>query len=58
MGVGFYGRSFTLADPSCNHAGCAFSAGGNPGPCSASAGWFVLPRHEKKLTRSRNPDVL
>jgi chitinase len=38
MGLGFYGRSFTLADPSCSSPGCKFSAGGNPGPCSATAG--------------------
>ncbi|RMD42700.1 hypothetical protein DV735_g2390, partial [Chaetothyriales sp. CBS 134920] len=38
MGTGFYGRSFTLSDPSCNQAGCPFSAGGKPGPCTASAG--------------------
>ena len=38
MGFGFYGRSFTLTDPSCASAGCPFSAGGSPGPCTASAG--------------------
>ena len=38
MGLGFYGRSFTLADPSCSKAGCPFSAGGNPGPCTLTAG--------------------
>ena len=42
LGTGFYGRSFTLADPSCNHAGCAFSGGANPGPCSASAGTLMF----------------
>lgn len=38
MGLGFYGRSFTLADPSCQTAGCPFSSGGNPGPCIQTAG--------------------
>lgn len=38
IGLGFYGRSFTLSDPSCASAGCPFSAGGNPGACTASAG--------------------
>ncbi|KKK25249.1 hypothetical protein ARAM_003184 [Aspergillus rambellii] len=41
MGIGFYGRSFTLSDPSCNTAGCPFSGGGTPGPCSASAGTLM-----------------
>lgn len=38
LGLGFYGRSFELADPSCTAAGCPFSSGGNPGPCTATAG--------------------
>lgn len=38
LGLGFYGRSFALADPSCNRAGCRFSAGGSPGQCTESAG--------------------
>ena len=42
MGLGFYGRSFTLSDPSCTTAGCGFSGGGNPGPCSASAGTLMF----------------
>ncbi|KAH8649259.1 chitinase [Xylariales sp. PMI_506] len=46
MGIGFYGRSFTLSDPSCTSAGCPFSAGGNPGPCSASAGTLMFSEIE------------
>ncbi|KAL4812079.1 hypothetical protein BDW67DRAFT_194002 [Aspergillus spinulosporus] len=42
MGMGFYGRSFTLSDPACNTLGCGFSAGGNPGKCSASAGSLMF----------------
>ncbi|KAF2134779.1 glycoside hydrolase family 18 protein [Dothidotthia symphoricarpi CBS 119687] len=38
LGIGFYGRSFTLSDPSCKSAGCPFSSGGTPGKCTASAG--------------------
>jgi len=38
LGMGFYGRSFTLTNPSCSGAGCPFTAGGKPGPCTASAG--------------------
>ena len=38
MGFGWYGRSFTLADPGCNTPGCIFSAGGNPGECTKSSG--------------------
>jgi GH18 family chitinase len=41
LGFGFYGRSFTLADPSCSKPGCPFTGASNPGkstqlvPCTA-----------------------
>jgi chitinase len=38
LGTGFYGRSFQLADPSCNTPGCAFSGAANPGSCTNTAG--------------------
>ncbi|KAH8803540.1 chitinase [Xylogone sp. PMI_703] len=38
LGIGFYGRSFTLADPACNTAGCIFTAGAPAGPCTQSSG--------------------
>jgi chitinase len=38
MGLGFYGRSFTLADPSCSKPWCTFREGGKAGECTAAAG--------------------
>ncbi|KAI4591932.1 hypothetical protein KJ359_012063 [Pestalotiopsis sp. 9143b] len=38
MGLGFYGRSFTMKDPSCMTAGCEFTEGGNGGECTGTAG--------------------
>ena len=38
LGEAFYGRSFTLSDPSCNTPGCPFSGGGNPGTCTQTSG--------------------
>lgn len=40
LGLGWYGRSFTLSDPSCStpNGVCQFSSGGKPGPCTNSAG--------------------
>ncbi|KAF4552683.1 putative glycosyl hydrolases family 18 protein 1 [Elsinoe fawcettii] len=38
LGLGFYGRSFTLKDPSCTAPGCPFSGGGTPGECTANSG--------------------
>ena len=38
MCFGFYGRSYTLANPSCTTPGCPFSSASNHGPCSATGG--------------------
>ncbi|CBX95390.1 similar to Glycosyl hydrolases family 18 protein [Plenodomus lingam JN3] len=38
LGLGFYGRSFQLSDPSCYKPGCSFKGGASPGPCSANSG--------------------
>ncbi|KAI0437594.1 hypothetical protein F4803DRAFT_537994 [Xylaria telfairii] len=40
LGLGWYGRSFTLADPSCNtpNGVCKFTGGADPGECSNAAG--------------------
>ncbi|KAL7793735.1 glycoside hydrolase family 18 protein [Trichoderma ceciliae] len=44
LGIGFYGRSYTVADPACNIIGCEFqtgdllSSGGAAGPCTKTKG--------------------
>ncbi|KAJ5528068.1 glycoside hydrolase [Penicillium frequentans] len=40
LGQGWYGRSFTLADPSCStpNGACEFTTGGNAGSCTATSG--------------------
>lgn len=38
LGMGFYGRSFTLSDLSCTGPGCPFTSAGAAGPCSNTAG--------------------
>ncbi|KAH8894667.1 glycoside hydrolase [Thozetella sp. PMI_491] len=38
MGLGFYGRSFALSDPSCTAPGCPFSGAAPAGPCTGSPG--------------------
>ncbi|KAI1114378.1 hypothetical protein F5Y14DRAFT_441271 [Nemania sp. NC0429] len=40
LGFGFYGRSFTLADPSCSKPGCPFNSASKPGPCTATGGYL------------------
>lgn len=38
MGLGFYGRSFQLASPSCTKPGCLFTGPANKGACTGAAG--------------------
>lgn len=38
LGMGFYGRTFTLADPNCNTPGCIFTDAGLRGECSGESG--------------------
>ncbi len=35
LGLGWYGRSFTLANPSCNKPWCKFTSEGRQGPAAA-----------------------
>ncbi|KAL8782914.1 MAG: hypothetical protein Q9213_005026, partial [Squamulea squamosa] len=38
LGFAFYGRSFTMSDPSCSKPGCTFSTSGQPGSCTNTGG--------------------
>ncbi|KAH7040899.1 chitinase [Microdochium trichocladiopsis] len=38
MGLGFYGRSFTMKDANCMAAGCPFASGAANGTCTDTAG--------------------
>ncbi|KAK3933773.1 putative glycosyl hydrolases family 18 protein [Diplogelasinospora grovesii] len=38
LGVGFYGRSYQLSDPSCSQPGCPFAGGADAGPCTQTSG--------------------
>ncbi|KAI2465893.1 hypothetical protein F4781DRAFT_424486 [Annulohypoxylon bovei var. microspora] len=44
LGMGWYGRSFTLADPSCNtpNGVCKFTGGAKAGECSQASGILDL----------------
>ncbi|KAH2284926.1 hypothetical protein KXW02_002191 [Aspergillus fumigatus] len=55
MGLGFYGRSFTLNNTSCVTAGCPFSTVGKAGDCTNSAGTLSFSKIEAILKdASRN----
>lgn len=57
MGLGFYGRSFTLSDPSCTHAGCPFSGGGNPGQCSSTSGILLDSEIKSIIAAGASPSL-
>lgn len=38
LGIGFYGRSYTLSDVSCDVPGCAFARAGTAGTCTGEGG--------------------
>jgi hypothetical protein len=52
LGLGFYGRSFTLKDPSCNKPGCPFSSGAEKGECTGESG--ILSNSEIQRIMSAN----
>ncbi|RAH43026.1 glycoside hydrolase family 18 protein [Aspergillus brunneoviolaceus CBS 621.78] len=49
LGLGFYGRSFTMKDPHCTTPGCQFTAGGRPGECTSTAGVLSNTETQKVL---------
>lgn len=42
FGLAYYGRGYTLANPSCNQLGCSFIGPSLPGPCTNFAGVLSL----------------
>jgi GH18 family chitinase len=57
LGLGWYGRSFTLTDETCvtPNGVCMFSAGGDPGACTQSAGTLSNAGESPNLCISRAP---
>ncbi|KAF3480778.1 uncharacterized protein GIQ15_06125 [Arthroderma uncinatum] len=64
LGLGFYGRSFTLGDPRCNTPGCSFkrtgdenSGGALPGRCTLNSG--TLSDYEiNRVLKSKSPELV
>ncbi|RDB25300.1 Chitotriosidase-1 [Hypsizygus marmoreus] len=51
LGLGFYGRSFTLADPSCTTPGCVFTSGAGAGECTQSVGTLSFAEIQRIIAK-------
>ena len=49
FGVAYYGRGYTLANPTCNSLGCPFSGASKPAPCTNFAGVMSLREIQQKI---------
>lgn len=57
LGLGFYGRSFTLSDSSCTSPGCPFSSGAPAGPCTDSVGTLSFAEIEQIIAAGATPTL-
>ncbi|KAJ6287495.1 hypothetical protein J3E71DRAFT_358329 [Bipolaris maydis] len=51
LGIGFYGRSYTLEDANCNKPGCPHSAPGVAGQCTGEGGILSFAEIESYIKR-------
>lgn len=54
LGLGFYGRSFTLTDSACNTPGCRFRDASRPGVCTNTAGFLAYYEIQDILTKNKD----
>jgi len=53
MGLGFYGRSFTMANPNCMQPDCEFKEGARGDECTGDVcRAYYLPRRSTRLSRT------
>lgn len=59
MGLGYYGRAFTLKDPNCYDIGCEFSGAARAGECTDAPGtlaWFEIVQLSQQ--KELNPMII
>ncbi|KAK4097654.1 glycoside hydrolase family 18 protein [Parathielavia hyrcaniae] len=52
LGLGFFGRSYTLSSDSCSTLNCASAGGGVVGPCSGTAGFMSYKEIDQMISNS------
>lgn len=55
LGFGFYGRAFTLSNPSCTTPGCPFSGGAKAGVCTKTSGYLAY--YEVQDILKKDPSI-
>jgi chitinase len=59
IGLAYYGRGYTLAEPGCNSIGCAWSTVSRPGPCTSLGAVMSLQKIENLIPQLRvQPSLL
>lgn len=53
LGLAYYGRGYTLADPRCHHTGCEWSTPSKAGPCTNIDGVLSLQEITKFISELR-----
>ncbi|KAG2419068.1 hypothetical protein HFD88_002172 [Aspergillus terreus] len=57
MGLGFYGRSFTMENPDCMTPGCRFKDGGRQGECTGQSGVLSAAEIHKILNTTKDVSI-
>lgn len=56
LGIEFYGRAYTIADPACHTPGCLFASGAEAGECSHEVG-ILMNSEIDEVIAEKNPKV-
>ncbi|KAF2795231.1 glycoside hydrolase family 18 protein [Melanomma pulvis-pyrius CBS 109.77] len=51
LGLAYYARGYTVADPNCNEVGCAWTGTSRPGPCTNFGGVMSLQEIENQVIK-------
>ena len=58
LGLGFYGRAFTLQSPSCSKPGCPFAGGAEKGNCTGESGILSNSEIQDVITQTGAKPIL
>ncbi|MCJ1248162.1 hypothetical protein MMC30_005379 [Trapelia coarctata] len=53
LGLAYYGRGYTVTEPTCAFPGCSFNGASNPGPCTNLSGVMSNKEIEELITNKQ-----